>query len=316
MDDLPQDQFQGSVIRPIGEATMVALADSRALMSGQIYWPSLILASGLLATTGPYQTFGLMSLWERLAFWTPTTIASVVALTFLAYLVRALDRHQKLHWLFRANLVAFVGLAPVAFLAWLVIELEIGTTRPALQHILELAVLSSPVVFGVTISLHYLVRRSAAKSALRDAKLAKAVIQRTSSATPAAPFMPQPNIDADFSSRFVEEIPNRLRDRMPPELDTEIVCVQAQNHYINVTTTLGTARILMRMGDAEADLTGLNGLRVHRSWWVNLPHIAGTQPRGASISLTLSTGQTVPVGRNLRHTVLSAMQNLEDLAAQ
>lgn len=319
MDDFPRDHKQSSAIRPFGQAVKIAFADSRALISGPLFWPSLIVASCLSAATGPYQTYSRMDLWERLAFWSPTTVVSVISLTFLAYFLRALDRHQKLHWLVRACIVAFIGLIPVSLLAWAVIELVIGTSRPALEYIALLARLSAPVVFGATISIHYLVRRAAQKDAELNAALAATANHELASAASmkhslsTAPARQNTSVEAITS---VQHAPNLLRERLPSELGSEIVCVQAQNHYVDVTTTLGTARVLMRMRDAEADLANLSGMRVHRSWWVNMDHITGTQPRGASISLTLTTGQIVPVGRNLRQAVVTAIQNMDDQAAQ
>ena len=59
----------------------------------------------------------------------------------------------------------------------------------------------------------------------------------------------------------------------------------------------------MRMAEVERALAGVNGLRVHRSWWVARRAVKNTQATGGSTSwseLQLVTGQTVPVARSKR----------------
>jgi DNA-binding LytR/AlgR family response regulator len=58
--------------------------------------------------------------------------------------------------------------------------------------------------------------------------------------------------------------------------------------------------ILMRLGDAVRDLEGLNGMQVHRSWWINLAHIARVEKGANGPEVVLSTGARVPVGRSYR----------------
>ena len=89
-----------------------------------------------------------------------------------------------------------------------------------------------------------------------------------------------------------------LYARLPPRLGHEIVALRAQDHYIEVITTLGRDLVLLRMGDAVGDLAHLPGLQVHRSWWVNLDHVTELRslPSGR-LEIVTSTGTEVPVPR-------------------
>jgi DNA-binding LytR/AlgR family response regulator len=87
--------------------------------------------------------------------------------------------------------------------------------------------------------------------------------------------------------------------RLPPELGRDIIAVQAQDHYVKVFTPLGSRLVLMRMSDASDDLGGLNGMQIHRSWWVNIGHVLSLEkPAGSGPRLTLRNGITVPVPRS------------------
>jgi len=62
-----------------------------------------------------------------------------------------------------------------------------------------------------------------------------------------------------------------------------------------------------RFGDALQELGGLEGLQVHRSWWVARAAIAAVERDGQRMSLTLSTGLVVPVSRAYQKIVREAV---------
>lgn len=95
---------------------------------------------------------------------------------------------------------------------------------------------------------------------------------------------------------------------------SQLVAVQAEDHYLRLHLVDGRNRmILYRLGDALAELDGLDGLQVHRSFWVASAAMAGLQRHGRGWRLRLANGMVVPVGgshlarvRNLGLPVLSA----------
>jgi hypothetical protein len=89
----------------------------------------------------------------------------------------------------------------------------------------------------------------------------------------------------------------KLLGRLPARLGGEVLALQGEDHYVRVHTALGSELLLMRMGDAIAELGGLPGERVHRSWWVAREAVKGVRPTGRRLALTLSNGLEVPVTR-------------------
>ena len=63
----------------------------------------------------------------------------------------------------------------------------------------------------------------------------------------------------------------------------------------------------MRLNDAIAELDGVEGMRVHRSWWVAMDAVTGTLRRGRGTALLLSNGTEVPVSRSYADAVRSAL---------
>jgi DNA-binding LytR/AlgR family response regulator len=53
----------------------------------------------------------------------------------------------------------------------------------------------------------------------------------------------------------------------------------------------------MRFADAMAELDGLPGLQVHRSWWVARAAVAGAAKSGRRAELALTNGLSVPISR-------------------
>ena len=101
--------------------------------------------------------------------------------------------------------------------------------------------------------------------------------------------------------------PPAFLDRLPQRLGRELLCVRTEDHYLRVTTPLGDDLILMRMADAEMELAGADGLRVHRSWWVARAAVAQVERlAGNKMVLVLRSGLRVPVSRTYLGSVRAA----------
>jgi len=92
--------------------------------------------------------------------------------------------------------------------------------------------------------------------------------------------------------------PPRFLDRLPARLrGAELFAVQAEDHYLRLHTSKGQDLILMRLSDAVAELEGLEGAQVHRSWWVAKGAVADAKRGDGRGTLTLKDGALVPVSR-------------------
>lgn len=92
--------------------------------------------------------------------------------------------------------------------------------------------------------------------------------------------------------------PPKFLDRLPLKLrGAEVWAVEAEDHYLRLHTSKGQDLILMRLADAIAELEGIEGAQVHRSWWVARDAIADARRGDGRAVLTLKDGSEVPVSR-------------------
>lgn len=90
---------------------------------------------------------------------------------------------------------------------------------------------------------------------------------------------------------------NPLLDQLPAELGSAIIALEMEDHYVRVHTMLGSALVLMRMRDAVALLGDLEGMQVHRSWWVARGAVEDVLRDGRNVRLKLARGIEAPVAR-------------------
>jgi hypothetical protein len=100
--------------------------------------------------------------------------------------------------------------------------------------------------------------------------------------------------DADVPSR----IRPRFLDRLPGTIGSPLICLSMEDHYVRAHGPQGSALILMRMRDAVAELDGLPGVQVHRSWWVASDAVERVEKEDGRVRLRLVNGLCVPVARS------------------
>lgn len=108
------------------------------------------------------------------------------------------------------------------------------------------------------------------------------------------------------SSRELQVLRSGLVALLPAKVGTEIVALQAEDHYVRVFTNAGSALIRYRFGDAMRDVAPLDGMQVHRSFWVRRSAVVGLDIRSSTWLITISSGQQVPVSQAFRAVVRSS----------
>jgi hypothetical protein len=88
-----------------------------------------------------------------------------------------------------------------------------------------------------------------------------------------------------------------LMERVRPERRGALLALKADGHYLQVYTDAGSDLILYRLSDALLELSGDDGVQVHRSWWVAQRALAIERHRDR---LVLVNGVEVPVSRSFR----------------
>jgi hypothetical protein len=91
--------------------------------------------------------------------------------------------------------------------------------------------------------------------------------------------------------------PNPLLDQLPAELGSDIIALEMEDHYVRVHTALGSALVLMRLRDAMALVGEIEGMQVHRSWWVARHAVEDVLRDGRNVRLKLARGIEAPVAR-------------------
>lgn len=88
-----------------------------------------------------------------------------------------------------------------------------------------------------------------------------------------------------------------LLKRVKPEARGDLLALQMEDHYLRVHTSTGNDLILFRLSDALAEVAGLDGRQVHRSYWVARRAVTGVEREGRKMVLVLTNGLKVPVSR-------------------
>ena len=99
----------------------------------------------------------------------------------------------------------------------------------------------------------------------------------------------------------VQEAPQpaiRFLERIPPARSEDLIALEMEDHYLRVHTRHGSQLILLRMRDAVAELEGIAGEQVHRSWWVARHALATVKRDGRNLRLQLDGGLEAPVARD------------------
>ncbi|MGB0833396.1 MAG: LytTR family DNA-binding domain-containing protein [Psychrobium sp.] len=96
---------------------------------------------------------------------------------------------------------------------------------------------------------------------------------------------------------------NQLMEKVPLEKRGQLLCLEMDDHYLNIHTDKGTHMALMRFKDALALLKDCDGLQTHRSWWVATDAIVGVEKEGRKTLLRLSNDVLAPVSRTYQPQV-------------
>mgnify|MGYP003117872414 CR=1 FL=1 len=96
-----------------------------------------------------------------------------------------------------------------------------------------------------------------------------------------------------------------LLSAIDPPLNGEVLWVEAQEHYVRITTPHEKRMVLARFSDIVRELSSEDGLQVHRSHWVATAAVVAEQKSGQNISLLLNTGDNVPVSRSFKGNLVT-----------
>lgn len=232
----------------------------------------------VLALIGPFGTYELLPLPERLGYW---ILVATLNGALVDLVIRQVDVHLPKAMPLRRLLAPLLGAALAAIPATAIVAVANGLFGLGWPE--QLVRLYGQVVFllAVISTLVY---------TLLD-------LQELAQKPPVTSAAPEDHTTQSEPDSWV-----RFQERLPEPQQGELLCLEMHDHYLAVHTTEGKQLILCRMDDAARELKAL-GLRVHRSWWVAKNAVAGTQKVGQRLFLTLVDGRKVPVGKTYRETL-------------
>lgn len=235
---------------------------------------TVLAISIALAMTGPYGTYGDLGPVARYAYWIGLTFMGYVSILICAHVVAGtLD--GKAGYL----LVALGSAIPTTLaVAW--VESLVRLNHPVALRTMPRVFISVVAIQGIVMLVLTRFRMDA--GVLFPGRQGQA---------------PVPAVDAPRETPVDVAAPGTLLARLSAELGTDIVALEAQDHYLRVITAKGATLVLMRMGDAIRELPADLGMQVHRSWWVAYCAVHHIQRSGGSTTLVVGDGVEVPVSR-------------------
>lgn len=251
------------------------LREMHGLARSARFWAVLAGIIAVLGLAGPFNSFATMSLAERTLYWALVVIGSFAVGLFVSMLTTVT--------------VEGAGLSapPALLLGSLLAALPIAAYNGLVQAVFFRSGLSAEFIEVLPYALVISVIVAFIYRIARDDEPEPTAAATDGSSTP-------------VSSVVLEKLPRRI--------GRDVVSVQAQDHYVKVTTPLGSALVLMKLSHAERDLAALDGLRVHRSWWVRTRHAKRLVRADGRLFVETTGGATVPVGRTYREQVLALFE--------
>ncbi len=211
----------------------------------------------VMSLIGPFGTYDELSLYERFVFWVMITTGVGFFMHVSMTLALNSPRLGKTGKVMRLGLGAFVGALPGAAIVVFVNQVfRPGGVDPSSLPLIWTQVFVIGYVIGLVEYIDW-----------REPKHTRAKLAKT-----------------------------EFHKRLPESIGGDIVSLTMQDHYVEVTTTGGKHLVLIRFGDALAELQGLDGVRIHRSHWVARGHLAGIEEVSKVRSnARLSDGRELPV---------------------
>lgn len=219
----------------------------------------------VLGYVGPFGTFAL-SIGPRMGYWLVAGLTGYALVRPMAPLARRLAARAGLPLLVAVALVLLLPAVPMTALTLSMTEDYRAGDPVSAARLLQLYVqvwVMGVLVFGIFLLIF---RRPAPEQA---------------SEAPAGHAPARPALAARLPAGF-----------------GPVLALRAEDHYVRVIGEAGSLLLLMRLGDAIAEMDGAAGLRVHRSWWVAQAAMIRLEPRGRGAVLHLVNGESAQVSRD------------------
>ena len=246
----------------------LAIREMKQQVSSPRFWVGLLCVVGILTVAAPFETGEQLDSLQRFFYWLCIAISTYFAAIFILQLVcevfRVKGKSELLARAVGSVLAGFVVTLVVFFINALMLDMDNLSWKDFVflaVNCMLIALAVSTIFFVVSDSLQQ-------HTGLKDTAVDL-----------------QPPVESD--SPFYQ--------RLPEALGTDLISLQAQDHYVEAKTALGKELILVRLSDAMKELGDSSGMQVHRSWWVAHQHIVEQKRINNKPHLILSDDSAVPV---------------------
>lgn len=249
-------------------ALQFTIRELQAQISNPRFWVGLVAIVFVLAMVGPFYTFSSLTFSNRLVYWAVISYVNYLVGFCASVYVGHLLYAKGLPELASRMISGFVSGIPIAFIVWTVNKYIYGFDMS--DGLGFWGLLGYCAIIAMVISLmFYLFSLETRKN---------------------EPFSSQPaTVKTNAKPAFLH--------RLPAHLGSDILSLDAQDHYVNVTTKNGSALVLIRLVDAISELEGLEGLRIHRSHWIAADAVSKTKRENGKLLVELTNGTALPVSR-------------------
>lgn len=228
------------------------------------------LASAVTAVIGPFTTYTLFSLPERLLYWASLIgVAIVLGYTIRSVVLRFVQPEGLRTDLIGAALQSVILGVLIWTFNYQIIGFDIGQASWLMQHM--------GVVFLVCLAV-VCIRQYTRRALASDPAPSIAAPEKSS---------------AQMDQRSTAAFLRRLDD----DLGEDLLRVSADDHYLLVVTAMGEGRVRMRFRDALEELEALPGHQIHRSHWVARDALVDVRAEGRRHVARLRDGSEVPVSQ-------------------
>lgn len=257
------------------------LSELRADLQSRIPLLVWVLTTAVLAATGPFGSYGEMSLGQRGMFWAPVLAICIGAATLIrAFVYGGLKIRNHLIGSVLITALMCLALCPPLIL---VLGVLFGDRPASMPDLEEIVLLIASVSLGVCSLRH-------------SAEIVVAPLADTAEDLVSPPAPPPVPEDCPAAQ-------SRLMRRIAPELQGDLWSMTVRDHYVDVVTSVGPVSLLMRFGDAIEEAEPVEGLQIHRSHWVALSAVEGTDREGQRLFVRVKGGQRLPVSKAHRAKV-------------
>lgn len=239
---------------------------------------NLLIAVAIGATLGrigPFDTFSQLPVATRYTYWIGLTVLMWLQTAAALHLLR--DLAGEWPWVARTIVAALIGAVPTTF--------EVAWAESALRVSRDLGLLDVAKIYG---DVALIAVALALPLELIDGH--RLVARQPTGASPSP----------------AEDRLDELVAALPPDRRGALIALEAEDHYLRIHTDRGDALVHRRLSDAITDVGAIDGLRVHRSWWVARGAIEQVERDGDRLLLRLRGGLVVPVSRTYALAVRQA----------